>query len=559
MPEQEVLDEAPDVFKASPDSQLAKTRKWLWAGAAIGLAMVALTGSASLARLGWVAGFMLLLCGLVDYMLRSQLKPGRALVMLYPDGIESPHFKGRLLWHNISGVSVEMVQNTPYLQLQRAGAPGQVDQRSFWTGRNPGRPAIPLAAFSPQDQERLFAAVRQRLQRVVPAAQASNALMEERQFQTQLKALAPHTWVTYGLIAVNLAVWGTMVAQGADAFRPSVELLLNWGGNATSEVQRGQWWRLLAATFLHGGVVHLAMNMLGLWAIGQTVERIYGHWVFMLVYLGSALCGSALSLHFSAQSAVSVGASGAVFGLAGALLVAVFQHRKTLPKIFGKQMLGGMGFFVFYSLAQGFARTGIDNAAHVGGLLAGAVMAFILPERFDMLRFQAQVKPRALAALAVVLGLVVGLAVLAPPAALDIQRSYEGAAAFDRGMQGFNLAFKQLGQDAQQVKAGTLTEADMDARGRSVHAPTFQKVQADLEAAWLPPGDPRSGLLQEVRHFNALMVEALSMDSVPEPGSTRLAPADPVRMAVLEADMQKSSERMSRLVQEAQQLQRQKQ
>ncbi|WP_394787550.1 rhomboid family intramembrane serine protease [Rhodoferax sp.] len=548
-PEAETLDvtpgDTPEIFQASPQSQLAKTRLWLWVGSAIALVYVALTRNSSLASLGWAAGSLLLLCGIADFMLRRQLRPGRPLVALYPDGIESPSFAGRLLWKDMSGVAVELVQNVPSLQLQLRSAPGQMDKRSFWTGRNPSRPSIVLTPFSALDQERLFAAVQQRLQHVTPSAQASNPLLEERQFQDQLKALAPHTWVTYGLIAINVAVWGLMVAQGADVLKPSVELLLQWGGNATSEVQRGQWWRLLTAAFLHSGVVHLAMNMLGLWVIGQTVERIYGHRVFLLVYLGSALCGSALSLHFSAQKAVSVGASGAVFGLAGALLAAVFQHRKTLPKIFGKQMLSGMGFFVLYSLVQGFAQTGIDNAAHVGGLLAGALMAFILPERFDMAQYRAQLKPRAAAALVLALGLTFGLAVLAPPAALDIQRSYDGMAAFNRGMQGFSTAMKQLGQEAQQAKAGGMTEVEWDARGRSVHAPAFQKVQADLATAWLPPQDPRNSYLQEVRHFHSLVLEALAMASVLAPGSTRPEPVDPQRMAVLEAEMQKSTERMS--------------
>jgi rhomboid protease GluP len=387
------------------------------------------------------------------------------------------------------------------------------------------------------------------------AAGASHGL-EERQFQDRLKAWAPYTWVTYALIATNFAVWGLMVARGADAWKPSVELLLQWGGNAASEVQRGQWWRLLTAAFLHGGVVHLVMNMLGLWAIGQTAERIYGHRVFLLLYLGAALCGSALSLHFSAQQAVSVGASGAVFGVAGALLVAVFRHRKTLPSIFGKQMLGGMGFFVVYSLAQGFAHTGIDNAAHVGGLLSGALMAFLLPGRFDVPHSQAQVKSRAAVALVLALGVAAGLAVLAPPAALDIRRSYEGAAAFDRGMQGFNRAFQQLAADAQRAKGGNLSEADLDERSRSVHAPAFQQVQAELSKAWLAPADPRNPVRQEVQHFNTLVIEALSMASVVAPGSSRPVPVDPRRMAVLQVEMQKSSARMAALAQRMHQAQK---
>ncbi|WP_295960896.1 rhomboid family intramembrane serine protease [Rhodoferax sp.] len=377
----------------------------------------------------------------------------------------------------------------------------------------------------------------------VPAAAA-----EEHQFHDWLHALAPRTWVSYGLIALNVAVWAWMVARGVDAFHPPAELLLQWGGNAASEVQRGQVWRLLTATFVHSGIVHLVMNMLGLWAIGQTAERIYGHRVFLGIYLGSALAASALSLHFSAQKTVSVGASGAVFGLAGVVLVAVLRHRDTMPRLFGKQMLRGIGFFVVYSLAQGFLQAGVDNAAHVGGLLAGALMGCILPVRPDLLRARPQARGRAVLALAAVAALVVGLAALAPPAAVDFQRKYAGAAAFELAMRNFNAAMLRLGQESQLLRAGKLSAQQSDERSRSVHAPAFRQVQAELAAVWLPPGDPRNALLQEVRQQAGWMAEVQGMASVTPPGSSQPQPADPARMAALQAAIQASSQRLALLI-----------
>ncbi len=377
------------------------------------------------------------------------------------------------------------------------------------------------------------------------APESPPALAEEHQFHDRLHALAPHTWVTYGLIALNVAVWGLMVARGVDVFTPRAELLLRWGGNAASEVQRGQAWRLLTAAFLHSGIVHLVMNMLGLWAIGQTAERIYGHRVFLGIYLGSALAASALSLHFSAQTTVSVGASGAVFGLAGVLLVAVLRHRESLPRLFGKQMLRSLGFFVVYSLAQGFLQTGVDNAAHVGGLLAGALMGCILPVRPDLLRVRPPLRGAVLWALAAVATVVLGLAVLAPPAAVDFQRRYAGAAAFDLGLRSFHAAMQRLGQDSQLRRSGQLTAQDADARSRSVHAPAFRQVQAELAAAWLPPGDPRLALLQELRQLVGWMVELQAMDSTTPPGSSQPQPVDLARMAVLQAAIQRATQHLA--------------
>lgn len=368
-----------------------------------------------------------------------------------------------------------------------------------------------------------------------------SALAEEAQFHDRLHALAPHTWVTYGLIALNLAVWGLMLAQGADALAPRAELLWRWGGNTASEVQRGQLWRLLTAAFVHSGVVHLAMNMLGLWAIGQTAERIYGHRAMLGIYLGAALAASAYSLHFAAQKTVSVGASGAVFGLAGIVLVAVLRHRARLPRLYVRQMLRSLGFFLVYSLAQGFLQANVDNAAHIGGLLGGALLGCILP-----LRLEPQPAPsptRARVAAGAVAALVAGLVWSSPPAAVDFQRGYHGAAAFDTGLRSFRVAMQRLGQEAQLQRAGKLTAQQVDARSRSLHAPAFRQVQAELAAAWLPPGDPRTALLHEVRQISTWMAEVQAMDSVTPPGSNQPQPADPARMAVLQAALQGSARR----------------
>ena len=380
----------------------------------------------------------------------------------------------------------------------------------------------------------------------VPRLQPTpSAAGEERQLQNWLHALAPQTWVTYGLIVLNVAVWVLMVSRGVDAFSPPAEILLHWGGNAASEVQRGQVWRLLTATFVHSGIVHLVMNMLGLWAIGQTAERIYGHRIYLAVYLGSALAGSALSLHFSAQQTVSVGASGAVFGLAGLVLVAVLRHRESMPRLFGKQTQLGIGFFVLFSLAQGFLQAGVDNAAHVGGLLAGALVACILPLRPDPLHARAQARRRALLAVAAMATLAGGLVLLAPPAAVDFQRKYTGAAAFEQGMRSFHAAMRQLAIESQWQRAGKLTAQQADDRSRSVHAPAFRKAQAELAAAWLPPNDPRNALLHAVRQQAAWMVEMQAMESVTPPGSNTPQPVDPARMATLQALMQRSAQRLA--------------
>jgi rhomboid protease GluP len=436
-------------------------------------------------------------------------------------------------------VSIEASQGLKLLQLQLRPSPGRPDKRSFLNGINPSRPSFPLAALVPEDQEKLLDAVYQRLASMAPAFgpgnPAVNVLTEERLFQERLAALAPTTWVTYGLIALNVFVWVLTVAFGSGVFQGSAEQLLAWGGNAASEVQQGQWWRLVTATFLHSGILHLAMNMAGLFAAGQIVERIYGHRLFVLIYMGAGLLGSAASLHFSAQKVVSVGASGAVFGVAGALLIAVSHHRKQLPRVFGKQMMSGIGFFILYSLAQGLLTPGIDNAAHAGGVLAGMALALILPERFDQAQFARKVKARTVLASIFITVAVVGVVSSAPQAPFDLSESFQSSAALGRGVEKFSEAWKAIEQEMKDVKAGKLSELESDERSRTVHAPRMQLALDELAQAKFSTGDPRTAYAADFTRFVQLLHEGLAMESNVVDGKP--VPADLARSAAINAEL----------------------
>lgn len=532
-------------FFSSSRSRAAKARLWLWLGLGTGIGVAAARPGSSTGALVFTAAFGLLLILAVEWLTRRALRKGEALVILTGEGIESPLFPGREKrhrWQDIAECKVEWVQDVPHLQLRLAPSAGIADKRSFWNGTNRARPRIGLAALAPEAQERLVEAVLRRLGQV--GATGANPIAVEREFQTRLKALAPIAWTTCALIAANIAVWLANLALGAEITHTSSDKLLAWGGNAASEVQRGQWWRLLTATFLHGGVVHLVMNMIGLAGAGIMAERIYGHRLFALIYLGSGLVGSALSLHFAAQHAVAVGASGAVFGITGALLVAVFQHRDTLPQAFGKRTLQGIGFFIVYSLLQGFGKEGIDNAAHVGGLLGGCLLAYVLPERFDMERFRRHARPRALAATAIAGAVTLVLATSAAPAAVDLSGRLASAAYAEKGMKGFALAMQALEQDARAVQAGKLTEREADDRGRTVHAPALRAVRDDLARGASPPGDPRAPMLADARRLTELLLEALAMDSRLDEVTGKVTPTDSARAAAIEAEVTRLAQHM---------------
>lgn len=181
--------------------------------------------------------------------------------------------------------------------------------------------------------------------------------------------------VTLALLAVNVLIFAMMLRQGAGWWHSSNAVQLAWGANFGPATQDGQWWRLATAMFLHFGIVHLALNMWALWDVGRLVERLYGRPRFLLLYLASGVFGNLLSLVVQGNRAVSGGASGAIFSLYGALLVFLWRERRQVDRREFRWMFGAASVFTVVTLVIGQVVPGIDNAAHVGGLLAGALVA----------------------------------------------------------------------------------------------------------------------------------------------------------------------------------------
>src|ERR1700687_6229578 len=178
---------------------------------------------------------------------------------------------------------------------------------------------------------------------------------------------------TIVLIALNTLVYLMMAFQGRSFLSFDSELLLNWGANSGALTSGGQWWRLLTSTFEHGGLLHIALNMWCLYSLGWLAELLFGRSRFTLLYLLCGIGGSLGSICWRGNS-LSVGASGAIFGIAGALIPAMMLHGNPQLRAALKGHLTSIGLFVFYNLAFGAAVRGIDNAAHIGGLLTGVVL-----------------------------------------------------------------------------------------------------------------------------------------------------------------------------------------
>jgi rhomboid protease GluP len=184
--------------------------------------------------------------------------------------------------------------------------------------------------------------------------------------------------VTTALLAINLLVFALMLVAGAGLWHTSNGVQLAWGANFGPATQDGQWWRLFTAMFIHFGVVHMALNMWALWDVGRLVERLYGRWRFTLLYLASGVLGNLLSLVVQGNMAVSGGASGAIFSLYGALLVFLWRERRQVERGEFRWLFGASVVFTLVTLGLGLVVPGIDNAAHIGGLLSGALLSVLL-------------------------------------------------------------------------------------------------------------------------------------------------------------------------------------
>jgi len=194
----------------------------------------------------------------------------------------------------------------------------------------------------------------------------------------QLYLRMPHLRMTVLLIGVNVLVFGAMLLSGAGLWHSQNGVQLAWGANFGPATQDGEWWRLASAMFLHFGLLHLALNMWALWDGGQWVERMYGHFRYVVIYFVAGLVGNLLSLVYHQGHAVSGGASGAIFGIYGALLSYLWLERARIQRGEFRWLFWAAVGFSAVSIVLGLLIPGIDNAAHIGGLTSGVLMGGLL-------------------------------------------------------------------------------------------------------------------------------------------------------------------------------------
>jgi rhomboid protease GluP len=179
--------------------------------------------------------------------------------------------------------------------------------------------------------------------------------------------------ITRALLIVNIGMFVVEVAAGAGtalAAGPGLRTLFDLGAMQPLAIAQGhQYWRLFTAMFLHAGLLHLALNMYGLYLFGSIIEATYGEVKFLAIYFAAGLMASVASFVFSDPHSVAVGASGAIFGLLGAWVAFNFRRR---GDAFASANLRWALMLIGINLVLGFSIAGIDNFAHLGGLVTGA-------------------------------------------------------------------------------------------------------------------------------------------------------------------------------------------
>ncbi len=318
--------------------------------------------------------------------------------------------------------------------------------------------------------------------------------------------------LTRVLFGANLAVFLAMVFRTSNPLayiNPlqefSGQFTVDWGANWGPRTLSGEPWRLFSYMFLHGSLMHIAFNMWCLWDLGALCESLYGRWTFAVVYILTGIAGGAASVAWS-PDVPSVGASGAIFGLAGALIASFYLGEFSLPKVAISGTLRSLVVFVGFNVLFGSMFPGIDNACHAGGLVSGlivgALIARVAPE---------QGRPLRRAGVLLFMVLIVGGSALGVQrwrasgihfgSAMDTQRSV------DRMIAELQKKVQQNPQDASAhyslahayFNKGQFPEGETELQRVLDLQPQNARARMDLGAAYLSQEQPKEAQEQFTR------------------------------------------------------------
>lgn len=350
----------------------------------------------------------------------------------------------------------------------------------------------------------------------------------ELPFQAALRERCARPLAAPLLLAVNVVVFAVMALAGAGLFSVDPQVHMRFGSGYGPLTLSGEPWRLLTCMFIHFGLLHLAFNMWALWDVGRLVERLYGTASFVLLYFVAGLAGSITSVLWN-PAINAAGASGALFGVVGALLAFVFRPDLGLPPVVVRALRNSMLTFTGISLALGAFATGIDNAAHLGGLATGLVMGLVLAR--PLVPGQGRRRAFMRFAAALILGsAVLGLAlqpVLHPAPRIAAEGRFLLDIDWLAGREAEVAAdFRALGN---QVQAGRITPEEFARRVTLEIMPRWREVEQRLQGSTLPPESELAPLQAALRDYVDARSQQFELLSEP------LDPRDPAALRRIEA------------------------
>lgn len=353
------------------------------------------------------------------------------------------------------------------------------------------------------------------------------------EFGHQLRKLpgakSPWTSATHLIIAANVVVFVLMGLAGAGWFDvASMEPYMRFGANRADVTTDGQWWRLVSAMFIHYGLMHLLLNMWALYQTGHLVERLFGRGLFVLLYFGAGISGSFAAIAWHRDHLVwSAGASGAVFGVYGALAGYMRRERQALPKRVYQPLLKSTLVFAGYNLLYGLVNPAIDNAAHIGGLIGGAVLGWLMALPVNADARAALVARRLRAGLAGLAGIVVVGAAIAP----RYDYSYEDERAFAQANAPHGGKEEELLIAQKNQLRAYAREGDRDGTLRWIATealPFYSGWLKDVRALHLTPGRPTETRRRGFENILQMKVESFTrlQDAIRQGDAQALAEFD---------------------------------
>ncbi|PRR77144.1 Rhomboid protease GluP [Clostridium liquoris] len=181
--------------------------------------------------------------------------------------------------------------------------------------------------------------------------------------------------LTYVIIGINVFMYLITAVLSGNIMESNINVLIFLGAKVNQLIAKGEYYRLITCAFLHGGIVHLGLNMYSLYALGPLIEKVYGKWKYGLIYFISCITSSLLSYFLS--DSISIGASGAIFGLLGACLVIALKLKDQVGKSFVSNIIS----VIFVNLLIGFSVANVDNFGHLGGLIGGTIIGALIWEK----------------------------------------------------------------------------------------------------------------------------------------------------------------------------------